>query len=102
MGRIWKIKIALAGTDTSSLFKILGGCFGYADLDTSQSMASTEKVEEEVKEEASTPFKQIPATLSSNGGLASTELVFPLKSTPTVTAGLPEAYLLIHGPETLS
>ena len=97
-----KLKIALTGTDTSFLLKILEGCFRYTDLDTSQSPASTEKVEEEVKEEASTPSKQIPATLSSNGGLGSAELVFPLKSAPTVTVGLPKAYLPIHGPETLS
>ena len=97
-----KIKIALARTDTSSLLKILEGCFGYVGLDTSQSTASTEKVEKEVGEEASTPSKQIPAPLSSDGGLANVQLVFPLKSTPTVTAGLPEAYLPIHGPETLS
>ena len=97
-----KIKIAFTGTDTSSLLKILKGCFGYLDLDTTQSTASTEKVEKEIEEEASTPSKQIPATLSSDGGLANLELVFPLKSTPTVAAGLPEAYLPIHGPETLS
>ena len=97
-----KVKIALTGTDTSSLLKILEGYFRYADLDTSQSTASTDKVEKEVKEEASTPSKQIPATLSSSGGLANAELVFPLKSTPTVTAGLPEAYLPIHVPKTLS
>ena len=65
---------------------------------TSQSTASTEKVEEEVEEEVSTPSKQIPATLSSSGGLANVELVLPLKSTPTVTAGIPEAYLPICGP----
>ena len=94
-----KIKIPLTGTDISSLLKILEGCFRYVDLDSSQSTASTEKVDEEVKEEASTPSKQIPATLSSDGGLANTELVFPLKSTPTITVGLPEAYLPICGPE---
>ena len=97
-----KIKIALAGTDTSSLLKILEGCFGYMDLDTSQSTASTEKAEKEVKEVASTPSNQIPATLSSSGGLATTELVFPIKSITAVTAGLPETYLPICGPETLS
>ena len=96
-----KIKITLAGTDTSSLLKILEGCLGYVDLVTSQSTASTEKVEKEVEEEVSTPSKQIPATLSSDGGLANAELVLPLKYTPTVAAGLPEAYLQIHGPETL-
>ena len=72
------------------------------DLDTSQFTASTEKAEREVEEEASTPSKQIPVTLSSSGGLATTELFFPLRSTSAVTAGLPEAYLPLHGPETLS
>ena len=97
-----KIKIALAGTDTSSLLKILEGCFGYMDLDTSQSTASREGAEKMVEEEASTPSKQISATLSSSGGLATAELVFPLKSTPALTASLSEAYIPIRGPETLS
>ena len=58
-----KIKIALTGTDTSFLLKNLEECFGYMDLDTSQSTVSTEKVETKVKEETSTPSQQIPATL---------------------------------------
>ena len=48
-----KIKIALAGTDTSSLLNILEECFGNMDLNTSQSTASTENVEKKVEEEAS-------------------------------------------------
>ena len=70
------------------------------DPDTSQSTVSTEKVEEEIEEEASNPSEQIPGTLSSSSGLANAELVFPLKSTSIVTAGLPEVYLPICGPET--
>ena len=102
VGRFWKNKDSPCWHRTSSLLKILKGCFGYVDLDTSQSTASTEKAEKEVVEETSTPSKQIPATLSSSGGLATAELVFPLKSTPAATAGLCKAYLPICGPETLS
>ena len=43
-----KIKIALAGTDTSSLLENLEGHFGRVDLDTSKSTVSTEKSEKEV------------------------------------------------------
>ena len=34
--------------------------------------------------------------------LTTAELLFPLKSIPTVVAGLPKTYLPLHGPETLS
>ena len=37
------IKMALAGTDTSSLLKILEGSFGHVDLDISVSSALTKK-----------------------------------------------------------
>ena len=36
------------------------------------------------------------------GHLAATELVFPFKSSPLVVAGIPEMYLPLFGPETLS
>ena len=99
-----KVKIALTGTDTSSLLEILEECFGHVNLDTSRSTVSTEKAEKEttVEEEASNLPKEIPATLSDSGGLATTELVFPLKSIPMVTTGLPEPFLPICGPNTLS
>ena len=42
-----RIKMALAGTDTSSLLEILEEHFGYMDLDTSKSTISTEKSEKE-------------------------------------------------------
>ena len=99
-----KVKIALAGTDTSSLLEILEECFGHMNLDTSRPIVSTEQAEKEttVKEEAFYLPKKIPATLSDSGSLATAELVFPLKSIPTVITGLPEPFLLILGPETLS
>ena len=41
-------------------------------------------------------------TTPVSGSLASAELVFPVKSVPTVTAGIPEPFLPVCGPETLS
>ena len=74
------------------------------DLDTSRSTVSTEKAKKEatVEEEASNLHEKIQATLSDSGGLATVEIVFPLKSIPTVIAGLHKPFLPIHGPETLS
>ena len=77
-GRIWKNEDSPHWDGYFFPVKTLEGCFEYADLDTSQSTASTEKIEEEVKVKACTPSKQIPATLSSDGGLANT-VSFPLK-----------------------
>ena len=37
-----RIKMALVGTDTSSLLEILEGFFGHVDLDTSIKSSSTE------------------------------------------------------------
>ena len=97
-----KIKIALASMDTSSLLDILQGYFGCVD-----SLEGTESVEESNKDsttEEKTPevIEKTPITLPDVGGLATAELVFPLKSILTVVAGLPKSYLPHHGPETLS
>ena len=99
-----KVKIALTGHRTSSLLEILKGCFAHENLDTSQSTVSTEKAEKEtiVGEEASNLPEKIPATLSDSEGLTTMELVFPLKSICTVIASLPEPFLPVHSPETLS
>ena len=99
-----KIKIALAGTDTSSLLEILEGHFGHVDLDTSKSTISTEKSEKEVtiEEKPSNVPEKIPATPSDIGGLATAELVFPLKSIPSIITGLPDPNLPLCGPKTLS
>ena len=79
------------------------GCFGHENLDTSQSTISTEKAETEatIEEAVSNLPENTPAT-PSDSGLATAELVFPLKSIPIVIAGLPEPLLHVHGPETLS
>ena len=97
-----KVKIALAGTNTSFLLNILEGCFGHESLDTSQSTISTEKAETTIKETMSNFPERTPANPPASGGLATAELVFPLKLIPTVIAGLPESFLPIRGPETIS
>ena len=80
------------------------GCFGHENMDTSQSTVSTEEVEmgATIKETTSNLLEKTPASFPDTGGLATAELVFPLKSIPTVIAGLPEPFLPVRGPETLS
>ena len=83
---------------------ILEGCFGQQDPDSSQSTISLEEVETDIMVEDVTsniPEKTLPP-VSISGGLASAELVFPLKSVPTDIAGIPEPFLPVHGLETLS
>ena len=67
-----RIKIALTGTDTSSLLEILGGHFGHVDMDISESTISAEKSEKKATIEEKTSYipEKIPATLSDVGGLA--------------------------------
>ena len=55
-----------------------------------------------IEETTSSLPEKTPATLPDSGGVATAELVFPLKSIPTVIAGLPEPLLPVCGPETLS
>ena len=98
-----KVKIALADTNTSFLLDILEGCFGQQDPDTSQSTISLEEAEADMLVEdvtAKIPKKTFPSVPVS-GGLASAELVFPLKSIPTVIAGIPKPFLPVCGLETL-
>ena len=97
-----RINIALTGTDTSSLLEILEGHFGHMDI--SESTISTEKSEKKaiIEEETSDIPEKIPATPSDVGSLATVELVFPLKSISTVITGLPEPFLPLCVPETLS
>ena len=99
-----KVKMALAGKNTSFLLDILEGCFGHENLDTFQSTISTEKAEIKttIEEATSNLPEKTPVTLSDSGGLATAELVFPLKSIPMVIAGLPEPFFPVHGPKTLS
>ena len=99
-----KVKVVLAGTNTSFLLDILEGCFGQQDPDTSQSTISLEETETDIMVEDVTsniPEKTLPPVPVS-GGLALAELVFPLKSVPIIIAGIPEPFLPIRGLETLS
>ena len=94
-----KVKVALAGTNASFFLDILEGCFGQQDPDTSQSTISLKEAETDITVEHVTsniPEKILPSVPVS-GGLASAELVFPLKSVPTVIAGIPEPFLPVHG-----
>ena len=55
-----KVKIALAGTDISSLLEILEECFGHINLDTSRPTVSTEKAEKETTVEEEKKTSQPP------------------------------------------
>ena len=97
-----KIKVALTRTDTTSLTRLLEGCFGSVNPSPLSPSASTEITgppEEHPTEEASGSEPSSPIAESS---LATAELVFPMKSIPLVIPGIPEAFLSLHGPETLS
>ena len=99
-----KVKIALAGTNTSFLLDILEGCFGQQDADTPQSTISLEDAEANISVEdatSDTPGKTSPS-ISVSCGVAAAKLVFPLKSIPTVITGIPESFLPVGGLETLS
>ena len=87
-----KIKIALAGCNTSSLIDTLEGAFGSIDPETI-SLASIPKTKEVVTED-------IPSTLSpTDSGPLEVELVFPTQAIPLVIAGIPESLLPVHRPK---
>ena len=89
-----KIKIALAGCNTSSLLDILEGTFGFYDQEN-VSTASTSEMKEPTEE---VPLSSL--TLSSKeSGLIGAELVFPMQSITLVVAGIPESFLPLCGPE---
>ena len=77
---ISKIKIALAGTDTSSLTRLLEGCFGSVEPSPPPPASTevTDPPEEHPTEEVSRSDLNSPVTESS---LTTVELVFPMKST---------------------
>ena len=93
-----KIKIALAGCNTSSLLDTLEGAFGFVDQENI-STASISEMKESTREEI--PLCS-PIPSSEESGLIGTELVFPVQSIPLVVAGIPESFLPLHGPETQS
>ena len=87
-----KIKIALAGCNTSSFIDTLEGAFDSIDLETI-SLASIPETKEVVTED-------IPSTPSpTDSGPLEVELVFPTQAFPLIIAGIPESLLPICGPE---
>ena len=100
-----KLKVALAGMDMQSLFQILEESFGHVDPDSISSISSDTpsqkpaNIEKLTEEEPPEKVLMIPMGESS---LATTELVFPLRSLSPIIASIPESLLPLHGPETLS
>ena len=94
-----QIKIALAGMDISSILEILQGYFGH--VDSSESTKSAEESNKGSTTEEKTPevVKKTSITIPEISSLATAELDFPLKSIPTVVAGLPKTCLPLHDPE---
>ena len=93
-----KIKIALAGCNTSSLLETLQGAFGFINQENI-STASISEVKEMTKEDIPSspsfhPLKKV-ALLEQNS--FSPHRLFPL-----VVAGIPESLLPLHGPEAQS
>ena len=96
-----KIKIALARTDTSSLTRLLEHCFGSVDPSPSPP-ASTEITGPPEEHPAEKVSGSKPSSPIAESSLATAELGFPMKSIPLVVAGIPEVFLPLCGPETLS
>ena len=93
-----KIKIALAGCNTSCLLETLKGAFGFIDQENIAT-ASISEVQETTKEDIpSSP----PIPSPEESGPVETELVFPTQSIPLVVAGIPESILPFCGPEAQS
>ena len=93
-----KIKIALAGCNTSSLLDTLEGAFGFVDQEN-VSTASISEMKEPTKEEVPLSLS-IPSSKESS--IIGAELVFPMQTIPLVVAGIPESFLPLCGPETQS
>ena len=55
-----------------------------------------------MEKKTSEAVEEVVAEPKEVGNLATTELVFPFKSSPLVVAGIPEMYLPLHGPGTPS
>ena len=90
--------------DTRSLLQILEETFGHVDPDSTsiistdapgQKPADAEKPTEE-------PPEKVPTISIRESSLATTELVFPLRSLSPIIAGILESFLPLRGPETLS
>ena len=90
-----KIKISLAGCNTSSFLDTLEGTFGFVNQEN-VSTASISEMKEPTKE---VPLPS-PIPSSEESGLIGAELVFPRQTIPLVVAGIPESFLPLQGPET--
>ena len=103
-----RIKVALASSDMSSLLKILEVAFGHTDLDTSNTASSisadipTQKPTDTEKLSEEEPPEKVSIVPPAECSLATAELGFPLKSISPVISGIPELFLPLHGPKTLS
>ena len=86
--------------DTSSLLQILQGYFGHVDFSESESTEESNKGST-TEEKTSEVIEKTSTTLLDVGGLPIVELVFSLKSIPTVVAGLPKTFLSLCSPKTL-
>ena len=84
-----KIKIALAGCNTSSLLGTLEGAFGFVDQENI-STASISEMKESTKEEI--PLSS-PIPSSEESGLIGAELVFPMQSIPHCSSWYPRILL---------
>ena len=86
----------------SSLLEILQGHFGH--MDSSESADSAEESGKGLATAEKTPeiAEKNSTTSPAASQLATAELVFPFKFTPLVFTGIPETFLPVHGPETLS
>ena len=96
--------MALAGSDTSFLIEILEGTFGHIDSDTASTISADDIPVQQPTTSQTTeekPPEKMPTTSSGESSLATSELVFPLKSLSAVIAGIQESLLPLHGPETL-
>ena len=93
-----KIKIALAGCNTSSLLDTLEGAFGFINQENI-STASISEMKEVTKEHI--PLSP-PIPSPEESGLIGAKLVFSMQSVPLVVAGIPESFLPLHGPEAQS
>ena len=90
------IKIALAGTDTSSHLDILQAHNGHSYLIESNDEGGDVSTQEGSGDEGAADKVQA-GKVKEMSTLASAGLVFPFKSTPLVIAGIPKNYLPLHG-----
>ena len=78
-----KLKVALAGTDTQSLLQILEESFGHVNSDSTSSISTdtpSQKPADKEKPTEEGPQEKVPLIPIGESSLATTELVFLLRS----------------------